>query len=140
MKTKFQYICNNPRSIDVERNDCVVRALSLAFNRDYMDVHKVCATAGRKPQKGMTRDKTEKALKQLSNKTDASLIKLARGKRQTLATFARDNNKGNWLVIKRGHAVALIDGVYHDSSSQGFIESGISDLPRSIVQCYYKVK
>jgi len=127
----FQYIKNNPRTIDTERNDCVVRALSLSFNVEYPKVHELCTKAGRKYQRGMTRAQTNKVIKQITGKPSAEMDKLPRGGRQTLATFARDNAKGKWIVIKRGHAVALIDGVYHDNGTE-------QGLPRSLVQCYYR--
>ena len=127
----FQYIKNNPRTIDTETNDCVVRALSLAFNVEYTKAHELCAKAGRKPRRGMLRKQTDAVIKQLAGKPSAELDKLPRGGRQTLATFARDNAKGKWIVIKRGHAVALIDGVYHDNGTE-------RGLPRSLVQAYYR--
>jgi hypothetical protein len=49
----------------------------------------------------------------------------------SLATFAKDNPKGKWIVVKRGHAVALIDGVYHDIGTD-------VGLPRSLVKSYYR--
>jgi len=128
---EFQYIKNNPRTIDTEINDCVVRALSLSFNVEYSKVHELCAQAGRKPRRGMYRNQTNAVIKKLTGKPSVEMDKLPRGKRQTLATFARDNPKGKWFVIKRGHAVALIDGVYHDNGSE-------RGLPRSLVQCYYR--
>ena len=128
---EFQYIKNNPRTIDTEINDCVVRALSLAFNVEYTKAHALCAKAGRKPRRGMLRKQTDAVIKQLTGKPSAEMDKLPRGGRQTLATFARDNAKGKWIVIKRGHAVALIDGVYHDNGTE-------RGLPRSLVQAYYR--
>jgi hypothetical protein len=128
---EFQYIKNNPRTIDTEINDCVVRALSLSFNVEYSKVHTMCAEAGRKPRRGMYRNQTNAVIKKLTGKPSVEMDKLPRGKRQTLATFARDNPKGKWFVIKRGHAVALIDGVYHDNGTE-------RGLPRSLVQCYYR--
>lgn len=128
----FNYICNNPRTISTEKNDCVVRALSLAFNVEYAKVHELCAKAGRKPRGGMYRKQTTSVIKKLTNNADAELQTLAKGKRQTLTTFARENPKGKWIVIKSGHAVALIDGVYHDNGAMGM------GLPRSIVQAYYR--
>jgi hypothetical protein len=130
----FKYICKNPRTIEAETNDCVVRALSLAFNRDYSEVHTLCAKVGRKARRGMLRAQTDKVIQLLSNKSDAKLERYARGERCTLATFAKENPTGNFIVIKSGHAVALIDGVYHDNTS------GQSNLPRSIVQACYRAK
>jgi hypothetical protein len=128
----FQYIKNNPRTINNETNDCVVRALSLAFNVEYSKAHELCAQAGREPRRGMFRKQTNVVIKKLSGNPSAEMDTLSRGNRQTLATFARDNAKGKWIVVKRGHAVALIDGVYHDNSSSD------QGLPRSLVQCYYR--
>ena len=46
----------NPRPDGMsENNDCVVRALSLAFNMPYVAVHDACAAAGRRPRVTTTR-------------------------------------------------------------------------------------
>jgi hypothetical protein len=82
----------------------------------------------------MMRAQTDKAIQVLSANKDAKLERYSRGNRCTLATFAKDNPKGNFIVIKSGHAVALIDGVYHDN---GNTEAG---LPRSIVQACFRAK
>jgi hypothetical protein len=125
----FQFINANPRSIDGESNDCVVRALSLAFNKPYCEVHELCAKIGRAKGRGMRSSQIELAIQELSNN---GIAKLARPYRaQTFTTFARDNKKGNYVIIKRGHAVAMIDGVFHDAGSIG--------EPRAIVKSFYKV-
>ena len=128
---EFKYISKNVRTLPNETNDCVVRALSLAFNVEYPIVHKLCATVGRKPNRGMFPVQTDQAIKHLSGNKSAEMDRLPRGKRQTLTTFAKDNPKGKWIVVKRGHAVALIDGVYHDIGTD-------VGLPRSLVKSYYR--
>lgn len=125
----FQFISANPRTIERESNDCVVRALSLAFNRPYAEVHAVCARAGRRPKCGMRDLTINKALVELSGNESAKLDRNVQA--QTFTTFARDNPKGRYVIIKRGHAVALIDGVYHDVGTVG--------EPRAIVKAIYKV-
>lgn len=125
----FQFINANPRSVDGESNDCAVRALSLAFNKPYAEVHALCAKIGRVKGKGMRSSQIELAIQELSNNGIAKLGKPARA--QTFTTFARDHKKGNYVIIKRGHAVAMIDGVYHDAGSVG--------EPRAIVKSFYKV-
>ena len=127
----FKYISKNVRTLPNETNDCVVRALSLAFNVEYPIVHKLCATVGRKPNRGVFPVQTDQAIKHLSGNKSAEMDRLPRGKRQTLTTFAKDNPKGKWIVVKRGHAVALIDGVYHDIGTD-------VGLPRSLVKSYYR--
>lgn len=125
----FQFINANPRSVDGESNDCAVRALSLAFNKPYTEVHELCAKIGRVKGRGMRSSQIELAIQELSNNGIAKLAKPSR--KQTFTTFARDNKRGNYLIIKRGHAVAMIDGVYHDAGSIG--------EPRAIVRSFYKV-
>lgn len=125
----FQFINANPRSIDGESNDCVVRALSLAFNKPYTEVHALCDKIGRIKGRGMRSSQVELAIQELSNNGIAKLAKPSR--KQTFSTFARDHKKGNYVIIKRGHAVAMIDGVFHDAGSVG--------EPRAIVRSFYKV-
>lgn len=126
----FSFVSANPRSIDSESNDCVVRALSLAFNKPYAEMHAVCQRAGRRKGKGMNVPMINKALAELTGNPLAKLDQLVRS--QTFTTFARDNKQGNYFVIKRGHAVALIDGVFHDAGSAG--------EPRAIVKSVFRVK
>ena len=124
----------NPRPDGMnENNDCVVRALSLAFNKPYTEVHKACADAGRRPRRGMFRHQTDKAIQTITGKPDASGSTFPyRHHRPTFAQFAAMNPEGNFIVIKRGHAVALIDGVYHD------IGNSAGCGARCRVQYYYR--
>lgn len=113
----MQFKPANPRPDGfAETNDCVVRALSLAFNRAYADVHDICSSVGRKPRRGMYRTQTDAAIRLLTGNNDAKGTLCVGASRSllTFAQFARENPVGRFVVIKRGHAVALIDGVYHD--------------------------
>ena len=123
----FAFASANPRTLDSESNDCVVRALSLAFNKPYADVHAVCQRAGRTKGRGMNTPMINKAIAELTDQTDAQLQRQQRA--QTFTTFARDHKVGNYVVIKRGHAIALIDGVFHDAGSVG--------EPRAIVKAVF---
>ena len=126
----FSFVNANPRSVDGESNDCVVRAMSLAFNKPYAEVHAVCQRAGRRAGKGMNFIMINKALAELSGRADAQLERQPVAR--TFTTFARDHKQGNYFVIKRGHAVALIDGVFHDAGAIG--------EPRAIVKAVFKIK
>lgn len=126
----FEFASANPRTVEGESNDCVVRALSLAFNKPYAEVHAVCQRAGRTKGRGMNNLMINKAIAELTGQVDAQLQRQQR--KQTFTTFARDHKVGNYLVIKRGHAVALIDGVFHDAGSIG--------EPRAIVKSVFRVK
>lgn len=124
----------NPRPDGMnETNDCVVRALSLAFNKPYSEVHQACSRAGRRPRRGMYRHQTDKAIQILTGKNDVSGSTFPyRNHRPTFAQFAADHPTGHFIVIKRGHAVALIDGVYHDMGGSAGCGA------RCRVQYYYR--
>ena len=131
----MQFKPTNPRPDGLnEARDCVVRALSLAFNRPYAEVHEICAKVGRRPRRGMYRMQTNEAIKILAGDVMALGTSYNRvlGPLPTFAQFAREHPLGKFVVIKRGHAVALIDGVYHDMGNGG--ECGA----RSRVQYYYR--
>jgi hypothetical protein len=98
----------NPRTIPTERNDCVVRALTIALNRSYDEMHAICGAAGRKPNQGMLIYEIEYAIQK-------QFIWVMRHERVSFARFAKQNPVGRFVVVKRGHAVALVDGVWYDS-------------------------
>ena len=130
----MKFKTSNPRPDGLaENNDCVVRALSLAFNKPYTEVHQACAAAGRRPRRGMFRSQTDRAIQTITGKLDARGSTFPyRNHRPTFAQFASMNPEGHFIVIKRGHAVALIDGVYHDMCGSA------SCGARCRVQYYYK--
>ena len=124
------FINANPRPSDLyESNDCTIRATSLAMNKPYQDVHKAYSIAGRKPRRGATISTMNKAL-QIITKSSKTLVRVP--DEPTFAQFARTKPKGRFIVTKRGHAVALIDGVWHDAHASG---AG----SRSRVKFYYEV-
>jgi len=101
-----------------ERADCVVRALSLAANRPYAEIHALCAQHGREYGRGTSGDVVIKSCRALGGIgvpirgwSDAYVT--ARSG-PTLAEFIRRHPKGRFYLNKRGHGFALIDGVVHD--------------------------
>lgn len=125
------FICANPRPADLrEINDCTVRATSLAMNKPYKEVHGFYELAGRVWRRGATLETMNKALQSIT-KSDRVMIRSF--EEPTFAQFARANPKGRFIVVKRRHAVALIDGVWHDAH---IACAGA----RSRVLYYYQVK
>lgn len=126
------FISANPRPRDLnESNDCTVRATSLAMNLPYEKVHKAYADVGRKRGKGVNALTINAALRKITG-NDERMVRVM-GKEPTFAQFARENNKGKYIVVKRGHAVALIDGVWHDAH--------VSQVgARNRVIFYYQIK
>jgi len=117
MTTKFKQV--NPRTIPDESNDCAVRAMAVALDKAYEDVHKVCGMAGRPPRKGMTVSEIEKAVHMSTRNPDSKFTWMTKHARPTFAQFANSNPTGRFIVVRKGHAVALIDGVWYDAVKSG---------------------
>lgn len=127
----MQFIKANPRSIETESNDCSVRATSLALNKPYNEVHKAFAKHGRMAGKGVTIIMLLAVLKELTKDT-VKIVSSELIRRESVARFIKANPKGRYVICKRGHAFAIIDGVAHDAH-----ENGCGS--RSIVKFAYKV-
>ena len=124
------------------RTDCVVRAITAAFEVSYEDAHEfVEKNFGRKKNRGTQgtvlhitemiekrksfKGKSFKKLKveQYTNLYGRNLRK------STLARFTEKNPKGTYLVQKRNHLLAVIDGVVLDGTK-----------PKSKVTAAFEVK
>lgn len=127
----MQFISANPRTIQQESNDCTVRATSLAMNLPYDVIHKAFALHGRRTGKGVT---IITLMGVLTDLTDRKMQVVANHsiRKQTLGSFIKTHPKGRFVVVKRGHAFAVIDGVAHDAHSS-------CCGARSIVKYAYKV-
>ena len=90
-----------------EKKDCVVRAISLAVNVAYAEVHAALAAQGRETGKSTYARQTLTVVESYGMQQVPTV-------RPTLQQFIRENRQGRYVVIRRGHAFALIDGVVHD--------------------------
>lgn len=127
----MQFIKANPRSIETESNDCSVRATSLALNKPYNEVHATFSKHGRRVGKGVNIITLLSVLKELTKDT-VKIVSSDIVRRESLAKFIKTHPKGRYVICKRGHAFAVIDGVAHDAHPSGCGS-------RSIVKFAYKV-
>jgi hypothetical protein len=123
---------NNPRTIDSEKNDCVVRAMTIATGKTYDEIHALLKRCGRRNGCGTNFGIINAALVALGlpelTRIDPD-YRLICGRytarrqatnRPTLAQFVSEHREGTYMLIIRGHAFALINGVQHD----GWIANG----------------
>jgi hydrogenase maturation factor len=135
----MQFITKNPRLANAEvdfefsneSNDCTVRATCLAMDKPYKSIHKVFAKHGRKNGKGVTLATLMGVLLDVT-KNNMQIVASYMVKRQTLASFIKTHPKGRYVVVRRGHAFAVVDGVALDAHSS-------CCSARSIVKYAYKV-
>ena len=95
-----------------ERNDCAVRAFSVASCVSYKEAHKLYKAAGRKDKKATPPHLSSLVIRQeipeAKHYLDYAL------KRITLKKFVEENPKGHFIVGVTCHALAICDGVVHD--------------------------
>ena len=95
-----------------------MRALSVAADRPYLEVHGILQQLGRQKGKGTPRTLQDRALRRMEVKRQWTEYrpKQANGNRYTLISVARDFPKGRYLVYIRHHVAAMVDGVIYDWS------------------------
>lgn len=101
-----------PQGFEKEHNDCTIRAISLATNKPYKDVHAILKQHGRKDRHRINfRNIATSVFNDLNVAID--LV----GYRGTVNSVVKRYPKGHLLCLKRGHAFTVIDGVAHDLPS-----------------------
>jgi hypothetical protein len=131
--TKHITLNPRPEAFANERNDCAVRAMTLATGRPYAEVHALLAKYGRKTRRGTPFSSMDSALTELGLpkltrcETDYQLVgggyfgrrSWRDTSRPTLARFAAEHRRGRYIVVIRGHAFALVDGMQLDMAPNG---------------------
>lgn len=100
-----------------EKNDCAVIALAIASGKSYDEAHKVMKKHGRNDRRGTSIYSIWQAALEVN--PDAKFIgKYTKpcGAKYTARTITEALPKGNYIVIFRGHAAAMVDGVIEDWS------------------------
>ena len=108
-----------------DKNNCTIRALSIACGIPYEEAFLIGKEAGRKTGHGFY---TQKLMKQ-ARKNGIDFKKM-NYKSITLQKFMDLGLVGRFIVKRRGHAFAIISGVIHD---------GILNPPMSRLTEIYKV-
>ena len=116
-----------------DRNNCALNAMSIVFGVPYYSVAETFKDLGRVRGKGTSVRVITHALntfKQYPNKVDINNYQMPTKLKLSLSKFAKMYPKGKYYVIKSNHALALIDGVWHDNQVPN---------PRSYVKYFFKV-
>jgi hypothetical protein len=118
-----------------ETNDCSVRALAEAANITYAESHSFWSKLGRQNKKGVYfswldsflekndgycfgKQVTETKFPYYRHEThkwdDNKWEYVRHTKRMNVKTFIQQNPTGYFIILSRGHAKAIINGVIHD--------------------------
>lgn len=112
----MRFIQANPRPIEAnELNDCAVRATTIATGKSYFEVHRAYFEKGRQHRKGVMLATVKAVLHEI---VEGDIKIYQSTKRPTLLRFIKDNPTGNWVIIRRGHAFAVKDGIVYDANER----------------------
>jgi len=99
-----------------ETKDCTVRALSVWAGITYAEAHALASAAGRPDRKGWYPHEFLDTLgKRLQVNPDLPTYAGRRlPSRMTVGRFAKENPRGRFYCVVRGHALAIVDGAIID--------------------------
>jgi len=90
-----------------EFNDCVVRAISIAYCIEYKIVHAELKALGRKAGCVISTMVAMDGREFIWHKRQKDL-------HSTVGRFVGEHQTGHYIVVISGHALSVIDGVIHD--------------------------
>lgn len=115
-----------------EKDDCTVYAVATAFGMEYDAAHKEVADRMKRQEgQGVARKNILEALEEgtvLNGKTVTRVIKTPTKvykvygntvpRQVRLSSFVKENPEGTYLILTRGHALTLKDGVLMDNRKE----------------------
>lgn len=114
----MSYINSNPNPDGILVDDCVVRAICIAENREWMDVYMdICAQGGTIHDMPSSNYVWGEYLK--SRGYSKYLIETECKSCYKLKDFCSDHAEGTYIVGTGYHVVAVIDGDYYDTEDSG---------------------
>ena len=108
----FEY--RNPHPKKLETTDCVVRAIAIAFNKDYLEVRRDLNR--KKNELGFTSYKATKFIYKYLDKFERIILKVEKGKHRVYTKEFIDKYKeGTYIVKMAKHVACIKDGKLLDT-------------------------
>lgn len=118
----YKYYQPNKFDIKDKYGDCVVRALSKAFNMSWMETFEATLPFMIKHQciVNALPLNLEKELMKEFGFTYVPISNKKGTKRPTVATFSKEHKKGTYVLSIANHRVTCVDGDYYDTWDCGY--------------------
>ncbi len=98
-----------------ESNDCVVIAIAIAARMTYEKAHGICQYQGRLIGKGIVTTYALEHLEKIGFKVEkVKNLRQKNGSRYTPKTIGKRLKRGYYIVRKKTHALAVVNGVVED--------------------------
>lgn len=115
MKGRFQYYQPNKKDIKDKYGDCVIRALTKALGKEWVEVFDDLTPIAREMQVPYNcRPCYEKYMTE-QGMTYTGVSNKKGTKRPTVDSFAKDHKEGTYVLRAAHHLVTVKDGVYYDT-------------------------
>lgn len=115
----FKYYQPNKKDIKDKYGDCVVRALTKALNKTWLEVYDDLIPIARELQCIPNSKTCYEPYLQQQGLTYQGVSNKRGTVRPTVASFARDHKKGTYIARVANHIVAIVDGHYFDTWDSG---------------------
>lgn len=112
------WIPRNPNPLQKNASDCVIRAIGIALNRSWYEIYDELCALGRKECNMPSADVVWGLYLYQHGFEPVTLPKTC-PRCITIREFTEAFPKGTYIVGTGSHAVAVIDGDYHDSHDSG---------------------
>jgi len=128
-----------------EKNDCTVYAIATAFEMDYDAAHEEVTTRmNRQEGQGVKRTNIVQALAEGTTINGKTITRVIKSPTKTykvygntiprqlrLSSFVKEHQEGTYVILTRGHAMTLKDGVLMDNKNE--------TKTRALVEIAFKV-
>lgn len=116
----FRYYQPNEKDLKDQCDDCVIRALTKALGKTWLEVFDELVPLARKFQT-MVNNKSayEKYLVEVQNFKYYGVSNRKGTKRPTIEEFAKTHPKGTFICRVANHIVVIVDGCYYDTWDSG---------------------
>ena len=111
----YQYYQPNDKDIKDKYGDCVIRALTKALNKTWLEVFDLLVPIARQHQMLLNGQSTYTLLLEQQGFTYFGVSNRKGTKRPTVESFAKDHKKGTYFCNVANHCVTIKDGKYYDT-------------------------
>ena len=118
-KSRFYYYQPNDKDIKDKQGDCVIRALSKALDKTWLEVFDELVPIAREHMWAMDNNLLVKELLTRYG-FEYVPVKVKRGSRRpTVESFTKAHESGTFVLKVAHHVVASVDGLYYDTWDSG---------------------
>ena len=119
MKNRFKYYQPNKKDLKDKYGDCVIRALTKALDKTWLEVFEELVPIAKQLQ---CMPNTPICYKTLLMNKGFEYVGISNKKgttRPTVESFTKEHKEGTYILRVANHIVASVDGMYYDTWDSG---------------------